>query len=139
MTPEELALVTESADIVCADADSFADSFYSTLFEIAPESRALFPTAMTDQKGKLVDELVFLVDAAQDLDNFVQRARSLGARHAGYGVRFNDYDAVGAALISAVAEQVGEDWTMEHQRACQKLYRLIADVMREGASSQLFA
>lgn len=139
MTPEELALVTESADVVCTDADAFADSFYSTLFEIAPESRALFPTAMTEQKGKLVDELVFLVGAAQDLESFVERARGLGARHAGYGVRFSDYEAVGAALITAVAEQVGDDWTIEHQRAWQKLYRLIADVMREGASDQLFA
>ena len=139
MTPEELALVTDSADVVCADADAFADSFYSTLFEIAPESRALFPTAMTAQKGKLVDELVFLVGAAQDLDTFVERARGLGARHAGYGVRFGDYEAVGAALVSAVAERVGDDWTIEHQRAWEKLYRLIADVMREGANSSLFA
>lgn len=139
MTPEELALVTETADIACADADAFAEAFYGTLFEISPESRALFPTDMTAQRGKLVDELVFLVAAAQDLDAFVVRARELGDRHTGYGVTFSDYDAVGAALVSAVAERMGEDWTMEQKRAWDKLYRLIADVMREGASKDLFA
>jgi nitric oxide dioxygenase len=124
---------------VCADADAFADAFYGTLFEISPGSRALFPADMTAQRGKLVDELVFLVGAARDLDAFVERARELGRRHVDYGVSAADYDAVGAALLTAVADRVGDAWTPAHQQAWTKLYRLIADVMREGADSQLFA
>lgn len=139
MTPEELALVKETAEIVCADGDVFARSFYDTLFEIAPETRGLFPADLTQQRGKLVDELVFLIGAADDLEPFLVRARELGRRHADYGVQYHDYDALGAALLTAVADAVGDEWSIEHQRAWSKLYRLIADVMREGASDQLFA
>lgn len=139
VTPRELELIQRSADLVWADADAFAKSFYSTLFEIAPETRSLFPLDLSAQRGKLVDELVFLISAAGDLDGFVERARELGRRHVDYGVEHADYDAVGAALLAAVAERSGSEWTPEHHQAWSRLYGLIANVMREGAHSSLFA
>jgi hemoglobin-like flavoprotein len=98
---------------------------------------------MEAQRGKLVAELEFLIDAATssgstgDLTPFVDRARELGRRHVDYGVAGRDYAYVGQALVTAVAEH-SSDWDDEHERAWTKLYRLISDVMREGASGALF-
>ena len=138
MTPDELALIAEDGRIVRSDSDAFAIRFYATLFEIAPRTRDLFPEDLVEQRGKLVNELAFLVDAATasksagELDAFVQRARDLGARHAGYGVTGADYAPVGVALVAALRDSV-ESWDAAHELAWTKLFRLISDVMREGA------
>ena len=143
MTPEELELITADGHVVRGCPDDFARSFYATLFELAPETRELFPEDLTAQRGKLVNELLFLVDTATDheglgLDGFIARARELGKRHAGYGVTNRDYAPVGAALVAALRSCVPA-WDDDHDVAWRKLYRLIADVMREGAESGAFA
>jgi hemoglobin-like flavoprotein len=142
VTPAELDLIR--ADGALVDAEVFASAFYGTLFELAPATRRLFGDDLVAQRGKLVDELGFLVDAATaagesgDLSPFVDRARDLGRRHVGYGVRGPDYVPVGEALVAALAEVV-DGWDDTHVQAWRKLYRLIADVMREGADRDLFS
>ena len=143
MTPEELDLIAADGDVVRVCPDEFARSFYATLFELAPETRELFPDDLAAQRGKLVNELMFLVETATDreglgLDGFLARARDLGKRHAGYGVTNRDYAPVGAALVAALRTCV-PDWDADHDAAWAKLYRLIADVMREGAEVGAFA
>jgi hemoglobin-like flavoprotein len=142
VTPHELELVAADGDSVRTCPDEFARSFYATLFELAPATRELFPDDLTAQRGKLVNELLFLTDAATDreglgLDGFLTRARDLGRRHAGYGVANRDYAPVGVALVAALRTCVPE-WDDDHVAAWTKLYRLIADVMREGAEDAAF-
>ncbi len=139
MTPEELELIASDGRAVRACANDFSGAFYATLFDVAPETRGLFPDDMTQQRGKLVDELEFLIDAATDrdavgFDVFIARARDLGRRHASYGVTNRDYAPVGVALNAALRSCVPE-WDDQHVAAWAKLYRLIADVMREGAET----
>jgi len=142
VTPDEFELVAADGEIVRADTGSFAAEFYDTLFEIAPATRELFPDDLVAQRGKLVDELAFLVDAATasratgDLGAFVDRARDLGRRHVGYGVTGADYAPVGIALVGALRTVV-DDWNAAHELAWTKLFRLISDVMREGAESSV--
>lgn len=138
MTPEELKLVEEAALVVKDCPDRFGSTFYTTLFEISPATRALFPDDLTAQRGKLVEELTFLIDTARDLDTFVDRARELGRRHAEYGVQNSDYELVGIALTAALRECMPVEWSAEHEAAWGKLYGLIADVMRNGANETLF-
>lgn len=142
MTPDELALIEADGAVVGACRDEFAAAFYTALFELAPDARSLFPADLTEQGGKLVSELAFLVDAAAHatghLDEFLDRARELGRRHIDYGVSGGHYVPVGAALQSALRTCV-PGWDDDHELAWAKLYRLIADVMREGAESAIFA
>jgi len=139
VTPDELELIAADGEIVRTDAESFAVEFYDTLFEIAPATRELFPDDRVAQRGKLVNELAFLVDAATasrgvgDLGAFVERARDLGRRHVGYGVTGADYAPVGVALVGALRGVV-DGWDAAHELAWTKLFRLISDVMREGAA-----
>jgi nitric oxide dioxygenase len=140
VTPDELALIAADGDLVQQDPRSFATDFYDTLFEIAPSTRALFPDDLVAQRGKLVDELGFLVEAATasgsagDLDAFVERAHDLGSRHVRYGVSGSDYAPVGVALTAALRNAI-LGWDAAHELAWTKLFRLISDVMREGAES----
>lgn len=139
MTPEELGLIDQAAKVVEHCPDRFATTFYDTLFEISPETRRLFPDDLTAQKGKLVDELGFLIDSASDLDRFVARAHDLGRRHVDYGVQHAHYQHVGVALTAALRECMEVEWDEAHAAAWAKLYDLIAGVMRDGANASLFA
>lgn len=140
VTPAELELIAADGVLVRADSDSFSRRFYDTLFEIAPATRALFPDDLVSQRGKLVNELDFLVDAAtasrtqSDLSAFTDRARQLGRRHIGYGVTGADYAPLAVALIGAIRSTVPR-WSPEHEVAWHTLIRLISDVMREGAEA----
>jgi hemoglobin-like flavoprotein len=139
MTPEQLDAIRATARAVEAEADRFSTRFYERLFVLAPETRAMFPDDMTAQRGKLVGELVFLADAAGDLPAFTERARELGSRHQAYGVLPQHYDLVCAALLGSLAEVLGAVWTAENEQAWDRLYRLIAETMLEGAAGSLFA
>jgi nitric oxide dioxygenase len=140
VTPEELTLIEEDWRAVGPVADTFARCFYDTLFEVAPELRSRFPYDLADQRAKLVAELVFLVETAiaarrsHGLEAFVDRARQLGRRHVGYGAAAGDYPMVGVALLAGLRVCV-EGWDDVHEVAWTKLYRLIAEVMVEGAST----
>lgn len=140
MTPDELDLIAADGELVRADTGSFSVKFYETLFEIAPATRDLFPDDLVAQRGKLVNELAFLVEAATssrdagDLGRFVERAHDLGRRHVDYGVTGADYAPVGVALNAALRSSI-EGWDVAHELAWTKLFRLISDVMREGAET----
>ena len=54
MTPEQIDIVQSTFKKVVPIADTAGDIFYARLFEIAPDTRALFPEVMTDQKKKPV-------------------------------------------------------------------------------------
>lgn len=138
MHPNQLEMIERDGRVLHEQADAFARAFYATLFDVAPETRALFPDDLGAQRTKLTDELDELVATAVawrttgQLGGFVARANALGARHDGYGVTAAMYRPVGVALVAALRETV-DGFDDEHARAWSTLYRLVADTMREGA------
>jgi hemoglobin-like flavoprotein len=140
MTPEQLELVSSTAAVVLvADSGRFSERFYARLFELDPAVEALFPGDLRAQRQKLVEELRFMVSAAEDLDGFVERTRALGARHHDHGIRPADYDSVGRALLVALADVLGVAWTPEVEAAWRRLYGLISETMLEGSGGSIFA
>lgn len=139
MTPEQLALVRRTTPKIRALGEDVASWFYEGLFERHPPARHLFPPTLASQGGKLVDEVLFLASAAEDLPRFLGRARALGRRHRAYGVQAGDYVFVGEALVEAVRRASGDSWSAEAAAAWQRLYALISEAMLEGAAEDLFS
>jgi hemoglobin-like flavoprotein len=140
VTPDQLALVRETASTIDAAGDSFAERFDDHLFARHPAARRLFPDDTTTHRSQLTDEIVFLVAAAAaDLPALLERARALGARHRHYGVRAADYPLAGEALVAAVGDVAGGAWSAEAAAAWRRMYALIAETMVEGASGELFS
>lgn len=132
MTPEQIDLVQSSFKKVAPIADTAADIFYARLFEIAPDTRALFPEVMTDQKKKLMQMIGVAVNGLTNLDAIVPAVQELGARHNGYNVTEAHYDSVGAALIYTLGKGLGDDFTPETEAAWTETYGLLAGVMKEA-------
>jgi nitric oxide dioxygenase len=139
MTPDDLELVRADTAHVAAHADGFTETFYRTVFDLAPSVRSMFPDDLSDQRRKLLAELAALIDSATALGGsephgFVGRAQALGRRHSSYGVVGDHYAVVGTALIAALADTV-PDWNEHRERTWATLYRLVADTMRSGATA----
>jgi|TARA_Y100000815_G_scaffold273643_1_gene305426 hemoglobin-like flavoprotein len=132
MTPEQIEIVQSTFKKVAPISDAAADIFYDRLFLIAPDTRALFPEVMTDQKKKLMQMIGIAVNGLTNLEAIVPAVQDLGARHNGYNVTDAHYDSVGAALLFALSQGLGEDFTPEAEAAWAETYGLLASVMKEA-------
>src|SRR6476619_5073624 len=103
MTLTEKNLVQQSFAQVAPIADVAAELFYGRLFELDPSLKPMFRSDMKDQGRKLMQMLAVVVKGLDRLEEILPAVHQLGRRHADYGVRDEDYDTVGAALL----------WTLE--------------------------
>ena len=102
-----VALIRSSFALVAPQAEELARHFYATLFGQAPETRDLFPVNMEVQRSRLLRALVHVVQMVDRPDELVPFLEQLGRDHRKFGVLAEHYDAVGVALLSAVARVRG--------------------------------
>jgi len=129
MTPQQVELVQSSFQKVVPIAGTAADLFYDRLFEIAPQTRALFPADLAEQKKKLMTMLGTAVTNLHRLDTILPAVKELGKRHKGYGVTADQYAPVGAALLWTLEKGLGPDFTPETKAAWTEAYTALAGVM----------
>jgi hemoglobin-like flavoprotein len=134
MTPEQIVLVQESWAKVVPISEKAAELFYAKLFELDPEVKALFKSDMKEQGKKLMGILNTAVNALNDLESIVPAVQDMGRRHVGYGVKDEDYDTVGEALIWTLGQGLGDDFTDEVKDAWIATYTLVANTMKDAAS-----
>ena len=129
LTDREMQLVTESFTKVAPVADTAASLFYNRLFEIMPETKALFrDTDMTEQGRKLMQTLATAVGSLGRMDMIEPALVSLGKRHVAYGVRKEHYAVVGQALLWTLEQALGDEFNDEMKTAWTKVYTALADI-----------
>ena len=133
MNPDRIRLVQASWQQVLPIRDAAADLFYSRLFELAPDVRALFKRDIHVQGAMLMRTLDTVVGALDRLDDVLPVARQLAVRHVGYGVRAEHYDVVGQALLWTLAQGLGASFTPAVRQAWSEAYGALAGVMIEAA------
>jgi hemoglobin-like flavoprotein len=133
MTTQQKALVQNSFVKVMPIADQASEIFYKRLFEIAPDLRPMFPADMTMQKMKLMQMLGSAVAGLDNMEALVPMVKEMGARHAGYGVKDEQYETVAAALLWTLEQGLGNDWNDELKEAWVEVYGVLAETMKEGA------
>jgi hemoglobin-like flavoprotein len=135
MTPEQIGLVQDSWVKVTPIAETAAELFYGRLFEIAPEVKPYFKGDMKEQGKKLMAMINTAVNALNNVEAVVPAIQELGKRHVDYGVKAEDYDSVGAALIWTLEQGLGDDFTPETKEAWATVYGLVATTMKDAAYS----
>lgn len=134
MTREELYLVQASWAQVRPISAQAAEMFYRRLFEVAPELRRLFKGDMREQGHRLMDMIDTAVKELERWDHLVPALQALGRRHAGYGVKDADYDAVATALLWTLEKGLGEAFTDEVRGAWIGTYAALTDTMKKAAA-----
>ena len=117
MTPERIVRLKRNFEEISAQPRVLAARFYSELFTVAPELRALFPTDMTSLQGHFEAALALVIRNLEDMAALQESLRDLGAQHVLWGARPQDYflvrDAVVRAIKSSSAswnEELAADW-----------------------------
>lgn len=135
MTPQQIESVRQSFGKVAPIADQAATLFYGRLFEIAPESRALFKSDLSEQGRKLMATLAVVVRGLDDLPSLMPAVTRLAERHAGYGVAAAHYAPVGAALLWALEQGLSEGFTTEVRDAWIAAYGTLSGAMIAAAEA----
>lgn len=136
MNPEQLALVKKTFERVEPIAQEVGELFYTRLFEMDPAVRQLFRSDMKRQALMLMTVIGMAVRSLDRPETVAESVRALGQRHVNYGVRTADYNTFGAALIWALEQVLGADFTPEVKSAWIEAYTFLADAMRNAASPQ---
>ena len=128
-------LLRESFDALRPNIQTLVDRFYSLLFERYPQVRPMFArTNMATQKQMLISALTLLVTNLEKPEILQGVLQPMGAKHVGYGVRDEHYDAVGLCLLDAMADTAGPLWTDDLTREWSATYGAVAGMMKEGAA-----
>lgn len=133
MQPDQITLIQGSFQKVAPISDTAAEIFYDRLFEIAPQVKPYFKGDMAEQGAKLMATLGAVVNGLRDLDKIVPVAEQLAIRHVDYGVKAEDYTAVGEALIFTLGKGLGDDFTPELKDSWIAAYTTLSGVMTAAA------
>jgi hemoglobin-like flavoprotein len=129
MTPRQLELVKASYAVLGDEAPAMAADFYKRLFELDPSARELFVDGTEAMSVKFANELAAIVEAITSYETFAPRVHELAVRHTQYGVQTQHFEAVGQALVAALAAHLEEIWDSELEAAWRRAYNLVAEMM----------
>src|SRR4029453_17576967 len=131
MTPEQIDLVRKSFDALWPFRRKLADQFYDRFFELAPDTRRLFPNDMERQQLKLMNTIAAIVGALDEREMFQSIISHTGRKHADFGILESHFVAFGEALIWGLQQQFGPAFTPEMKQTWIVLYDAIqAEMMR---------
>jgi len=138
MEQTTIKLVQDSFEKVKPIAATAAEIFYTKLFELDPNLKALFPgdptdPSMKEQGNKLMTMLGAAVAGLSNLEALIPVLQDLGKRHVGYKVEASHYDTVGAALLDTLKVGLGEGFTPEVKDAWASVYTTMAKVMIDAS------
>jgi NAD(P)H-flavin reductase/hemoglobin-like flavoprotein len=135
-TAEMVTAIRSSFALIEPHADKVVKLFYALLFDIAPETRDLFPANMEIQRSRLLRALVYVVEMVDRPDELAAFLSQLGRDHRKFGVLTEHYDAVGTALLGALEHIAGPAWSPTVAKAWTDAYAQVAAAMTAAADSE---
>jgi hemoglobin-like flavoprotein len=137
MTPEQEELVRETWRRSDPIPRAASVQFYQRLFELDPTVEQLFAGVdLAEQERKLMAMLAQIVHVIDQPEELVTSVAALGRRHVHYGVKDDDYESVGAALLWTLEQGLGDAFTPEVRAAWTEAYLMVATVMRRAATRE---
>ena len=133
MTPEQIDVVKSNFKVVETISDDAAALFYQKLFELNPELKKLFSSDMVEQGRALMKMIGYAVSNLDRIEDIVEPVKKLGIRHIKYGVKAEDYNTVGEALLWTLDKGLGDAFTDEAKEAWTLTYGILADTMMQAA------
>ena len=96
-------------------------------------ARAIKTGDMKEQGRKLMAMLNTAVNSLDNIEALIGPLKHSGKAHAGYGVKAEDYDKVGASFLWTLEKGLGDAFTPDVKEAWTVVYTTVAGVMIEGA------
>ena len=133
MDQEQIQLVQRTFERkVRPIAQEAGEMMYLRLFEIEPSLKPLFKGDIKRQGEMLMTAIGLAIQSLDQPDKVKATVQELGKRHAGYGVQPSYYNIFGAALMWALEQVIGPDFTPEVRTAWGEAYAILAQSMRQA-------
>jgi hemoglobin-like flavoprotein len=133
MDLHQINLVGASLATISGHERELSAAVYRRLSEVDPTVRIMFPEDNEHLPCELVSELTGLLGLLGRVDLLIERSAALGRRHLAYGVTPSHYATMFDALLAALAEMLGDEFTDEAAVAWRRAFNLIAETMMMGA------
>jgi hemoglobin-like flavoprotein len=132
MTATQRRLLRDSFELLRQDARPFTLLFYGKLFEMDPSARRLFHNDIALQGRKLIDTLAAVVGSLDDFQPMRSNLAELGRKHAGYGVRPEQYEILTSALLWSMGQALEADFDAATRDAWKLALTAISAAMQSG-------
>jgi hemoglobin-like flavoprotein len=141
MTPKQIKTVHESFQKLVPIVAEVGEAFYERLFEIAPETRALFSDAFggNGNKAQVISEVVnrhlrsLLSKSVTNERVMISPAmRELGRRHASYHITPTHFARMKEALMWTLERKLGKDFPPEVEEVWSTAFDNIALMMQQA-------
>jgi nitric oxide dioxygenase len=134
MTPEAIARVQASHLALRPKAGQLTTAFYASFFSRAPRVRPHFPDDITALKGHFDSALTLIVRNLGEHETLAPALRDLGAHHVKWGAQPQYYAVAREALLDALREQSGDQWSATLERDWRTAIGAIIAMMLQGAA-----
>jgi hemoglobin-like flavoprotein len=133
MSSEQILLVQASFAAFLRNKERVLSAFHDRLIELDPNLRPLFKGDLARQRSRLALAISTIVHGLKNPTTIEPVLHELGRRHASFCVRPEHYATMGEALLWALEEALGDEFTAATREAWANAYRLVASAMLEGA------
>jgi len=130
----EPRIVKETFGCLMSEGPEAMEYFYARLFATSPDSRALFPMSMTDQRERMFGMLAGLLCSLDNLPGTAETLAQLGRDHRRFGVTEKHYGAFFSTLRDTAEHFIGGAWNKETATAWQVALDYISETMRAEAA-----
>ena len=133
LTDHEIVMVQTSFTRLIDNIDVSTRIFFEQLFTLDPSLKPLFKGDQQHQGRKMIQTLLFVVNALNNPTTVVDTIEKLSKRHLSYGVKQEYYATVGQALIATVHQSLGADATPYIEAAWLAAYEWVAGIAKAAA------
>lgn len=139
VTPRQKQLVRRTWPLFRDQSDAATELFYRHLFTIDPSARRLFRDKDMRVQGTAFVQMLamFIRSLDEDEPGTTEAIKASGRRHVGYGVMYTDYDPAGVALLWALEQSLGDQFSPDVREAWAEAYRALASTMRQASAAAL--
>ncbi len=133
MTPLQLDNIRRSHEVVADRGEELSERFYARLFAIQPVLRALLPRDEWQRTRDLVAGLGLVVKGIERPGSVEHLLMDFGAKAERTGISPHQYGMARQALIAAMRETMGAEWTDDLEQDWTDALNSVASVVVLGA------
>ena len=129
-------LIRSNFAIVVERAPDIVERFYARLFTEQPQLKALFGRRSEKAQAEmLTGALIAVVEHLEDASWLENTLAPMGDKHRTYGVKDEMYPMVAGALVGALKDVSGTEWSAEVEAAWLGALTFVANTMIAGTGS----
>lgn len=129
ITKDEVRIIQDSFVKVC-DTNCW-ELLYKKLFELDKDIPSLFRGDMKEQEHRIMTMMKVVVEGLNHPEIIIPAVQKMGSRHINeYEVQKNHYNSFKSALIYALEQTLGTEFTSDVRKSWEKFYDLLASTMK---------